>query len=51
VAAGFPLLQSQAAAVWFDSNSIQIVPNFDWLKKDIPELKKFKIKYGFELFE
>jgi hypothetical protein len=33
------------------SNSIQIVPMFDRPKKDIPELKKFEIKYGFELCE
>jgi hypothetical protein len=30
------------------SNSIQIIPNFDWPKKDLPGLKQFEIKYGFE---
>jgi hypothetical protein len=30
---------------------IQILSNFYWFKKDFPELKKFEIKYGWEVFE
>jgi hypothetical protein len=43
----------EVAAVDFDSNSnsIQIIPNFDRSKKDLPELEKFEIKYGCEGFE
>jgi hypothetical protein len=28
-----------------------MVSNMIWSKKDLPELKKFEIKYGFEGFE
>jgi hypothetical protein len=34
-----------------DSNYIQILSNFDRSKKNLPELKKFEIKYGCEGFE
>jgi hypothetical protein len=33
------------------SNQFQIVSNFGWPKKDLPELKKFKTKYGYECFK
>jgi hypothetical protein len=28
------------------SNQVQIISNFDHSKKDLPELKKFEIKYS-----
>jgi hypothetical protein len=34
---------------WF--KQFQNHSNFDRLKKDLPELKKFEIEYGFEVFE
>jgi hypothetical protein len=34
-----------------NSNSIQIISNFDQTKKDLPKLKIFEIKYGHEGFE
>jgi hypothetical protein len=34
-----------------NSNQIQIPLNFDRYKKDLPELKKFEIKYGCQGFE
>jgi hypothetical protein len=33
------------------SNSIQIITNFDRPKKDLPQLKKIEIKYGYKGFE
>jgi hypothetical protein len=34
-----------------NSNLIQTVSNFDHPKNDLPELKNFEIKYGFEDLE
>jgi hypothetical protein len=34
-----------------DSNKFQIIPNFDWSKKNLLELKKFEMRYGCEWFE
>jgi hypothetical protein len=31
-----------------DSNQVQIVSNFEQSKKDLSELEKIEIKYGFE---
>jgi hypothetical protein len=46
-----PLLRSQRRRFDFiqiriqtKSNSIQIIPNFDWPKKDLPEIEKVQIK-------
>jgi hypothetical protein len=34
-----------------NSKEIQILSNFDQSKNDLPKLKKFEIKYGYEGFE
>jgi hypothetical protein len=44
----FILIQIQIPT---NSNSIQIVSNFDRPKKGLPELEKFEIKYGHTGFE
>jgi hypothetical protein len=43
--------RSDSNQAQMNSNSIQFVSNFDWTKRDLPKLKKFKTKYGCEGFE
>jgi hypothetical protein len=47
-AARFDLIQIQ---IQTNSNLIQIVTKFDRFKKDLPEIKKFGIKYVYEGLE